>query len=80
MLGGDTAVNGLVWVRGHKEEYDAVERLGSEGWNWENLYQYMKKVTISFPYSCGIEQAGLMTILSYSLLVGESRSTDERTT
>lgn len=43
ILGGDSAVNGLVWVRGAKEEYDALEQLGSSGWNWDSLYKYMKK-------------------------------------
>ncbi|KAJ7590654.1 hypothetical protein C8J56DRAFT_538926 [Mycena floridula] len=44
ILGGDSAINGLVWVRGAKEEYDALEALGSPGWNWAKLYPYMKKV------------------------------------
>jgi hypothetical protein len=37
-------VNGLVWVRGPKEEYDAIEALGSPGWNWDNFYAAMRKV------------------------------------
>jgi choline dehydrogenase-like flavoprotein len=44
VLGGDSAVNGLVWVRGPKEEYDAIEGLGSPGWNWNNFYAAMRKV------------------------------------
>lgn len=47
VLGGDSAVNGLVWVRGAKEEYDAIETLGSASWNWKSLYCYMKKVLSS---------------------------------
>lgn len=48
ILGGDSAVNGLVWVRGAKEEYDAFEDLGSRGWNWNSLYSYMKKVSFEY--------------------------------
>ena len=44
VLGGDSAVNGLVWVRGAQAEYDAYEQLGSPGWNWDNMYAAMKKV------------------------------------
>ncbi|KAG6898025.1 hypothetical protein C0992_007021 [Termitomyces sp. T32_za158] len=43
ILGGDSAVNGLVWVRGAREEYDAFADLGNPGWNWDNFYSAMKK-------------------------------------
>ncbi|KAF8621489.1 hypothetical protein AX15_007776 [Amanita polypyramis BW_CC] len=43
ILGGDSAVNGLVWVRPPKAEYDAFEELGNSGWNWDNMYAAMKK-------------------------------------
>lgn len=37
------ALNFLVWDRASKAEYDAWEELGSQGWNWNNLYKYMRK-------------------------------------
>ncbi|KAF8064121.1 hypothetical protein FPV67DRAFT_1671869 [Lyophyllum atratum] len=43
ILGGGSAVNGLVWVRGPKEEYDAIEDLGNPGWNWDRFYAAMNK-------------------------------------
>ncbi|KAG5639833.1 hypothetical protein DXG03_003031, partial [Asterophora parasitica] len=43
ILGGDSAINGLVWVRGAKEEYDAIESLGNQGWNWNRFYAAMRK-------------------------------------
>ncbi|KAG6908470.1 hypothetical protein DXG01_004473 [Tephrocybe rancida] len=43
ILGGDSAVNGLVWVRGAREEYDAFANLGSPGWNWDRFYLAMKR-------------------------------------
>ncbi|KAG5650469.1 hypothetical protein H0H81_012132 [Sphagnurus paluster] len=43
ILGGGSAVNGLVWVRGAKEEYNAIEDLGNSGWNWNRFYAAMKK-------------------------------------
>ena len=55
ILGGDSAVNGLVWVRPLKEELDAFEQLGNPGWNWNSLYAAMKKACaysfmLGFPY------------------------------
>ncbi|EKM74904.1 hypothetical protein AGABI1DRAFT_109751 [Agaricus bisporus var. burnettii JB137-S8] len=43
VLGGGSAVNGLVWGRPAKEDWDDFERLGSSGWNWENLYGSARK-------------------------------------
>ncbi|CAD6975559.1 unnamed protein product [Tilletia controversa] len=31
------------WDRGSKHEYDAWEELGNKGWNWSNMYRYMRK-------------------------------------
>ncbi|KAF9451318.1 GMC oxidoreductase [Macrolepiota fuliginosa MF-IS2] len=43
VLGGDSAVNGLVWSRPHKADWDDFEKLGSPGWNWNNLYASSRK-------------------------------------
>ncbi|OAD02531.1 GMC oxidoreductase, partial [Mucor lusitanicus CBS 277.49] len=44
LLGGGSAVNGLVWTRGGLKDYDAWEELGNPGWNGSNLFKYFKKV------------------------------------
>ena len=44
ILGGDSSVNGLVWIRPPKADYDAFEQLGNPGWNWNTLYDASKKV------------------------------------
>lgn len=31
-------------IRPSKDEIDALEELGNEGWNWDSLLYYMKKV------------------------------------
>lgn len=43
VLGGSSALNFLVWDRASTVEYDAWEKLGNSGWNWESMYKYMKK-------------------------------------
>ncbi|RYP78206.1 hypothetical protein DL771_000683 [Monosporascus sp. 5C6A] len=35
---------GMTYIRGDKAEFDAWEALGNEGWNWNSLYPYFKKV------------------------------------
>ncbi len=34
VLGGSTAVNGMMWVRGDQEDWDALEAHGNPGWGW----------------------------------------------
>ncbi|KAL5455889.1 hypothetical protein PMIN07_006901 [Paraphaeosphaeria minitans] len=41
--GGTSAVNGMVYIRGDKAQYDAWEELGNRGWNWNTLFASYKK-------------------------------------
>ncbi|CAE6478199.1 unnamed protein product [Rhizoctonia solani] len=43
VLGGSSAISLLIFNRASKVEYDAWERLGNSGWNWNGLLPYMKK-------------------------------------
>ncbi|KAE8373252.1 GMC oxidoreductase-domain-containing protein [Aspergillus bertholletiae] len=49
-LGGSTLVNGGSWTRPDKVQIDSWEKVfGNEGWNWESLFEYMKKAENSRP-------------------------------
>ncbi|MFV0299132.1 MAG: GMC family oxidoreductase [Hyphomicrobiaceae bacterium] len=37
MLGGSSAINGLVWVRGQKLDYDTWAQMGARGWSWQDV-------------------------------------------
>jgi choline dehydrogenase-like flavoprotein len=39
-LGGTTTINGMTYVRAEKEQIDAWEELGNEGWDWDALWEY----------------------------------------
>ncbi|KAG6906660.1 hypothetical protein DXG01_012717 [Tephrocybe rancida] len=43
LLGGTSALNGLVHSRASKAEYDGLQALGNPGWNFETLQDGMKK-------------------------------------
>ncbi|KAJ6485382.1 hypothetical protein C8R47DRAFT_537787 [Mycena vitilis] len=43
VLGGGSAINSGMYLRGNKEEYDALEALGAKGWNWESMFAAVKK-------------------------------------
>ena len=37
VVGGSSAINGMVYNRGTREDYDELERLGNKGWGWDDL-------------------------------------------
>ncbi|MEH6814477.1 MAG: choline dehydrogenase [Motiliproteus sp.] len=43
VLGGSSALNGLLYVRGQKEDYDDWASLGNKGWSYDDILPYFKK-------------------------------------
>ncbi len=37
VVGGSTAINGMNYIRGTREDYDELERLGNKGWGWDDI-------------------------------------------
>lgn len=44
MLGGSSAVNGMVYVRGQPEDYNRMAELGNSGWSWADVAPYFKRL------------------------------------
>ncbi|KAJ7650798.1 alcohol oxidase [Roridomyces roridus] len=44
VLGGSTSVNGLLYTRGSREDFDRFAQVtGDAGWSWDQLIPYMRK-------------------------------------
>ena len=43
-LGGSSSINGLIYVRGQPEDYDAWSAAGTRGWGWKDVLPYFKKL------------------------------------
>ncbi|TEA80282.1 GMC family oxidoreductase [Allopusillimonas ginsengisoli] len=43
-LGGCSSINGLIYVRGQKQDYDHWGELGNRGWSWEECLPYFRKL------------------------------------
>lgn len=43
VLGGSSSINGLLYVRGQAEDYDAWRQLGNTGWSWEDIGPLFKR-------------------------------------
>lgn len=42
-LGGSSAINAMLYVRGQRQDYDHWANLGCDGWDWESVLPYFKK-------------------------------------
>jgi choline dehydrogenase len=42
-LGGGTLLNGMLWNRGGRADYDDWVQLGNPGWSWDDMLPYFKK-------------------------------------
>jgi choline dehydrogenase-like flavoprotein len=43
VLGGSSAINGMVAIRGQAADYDAWASLGLQGWGWTDVLPYFKR-------------------------------------
>ena len=42
-LGGSTSINGMLYVRGDRDDYDQWSKAGNPGWSYEEVLPYFKK-------------------------------------
>jgi choline dehydrogenase len=42
-LGGSSAINGMIFVRGHRSSYDAWHMAGATGWAFDDLLPYFRR-------------------------------------
>ena len=42
-LGGSSLINGMLYLRGHRKDYDQWAALGNAGWSWDEVLPYFKR-------------------------------------
>ena len=43
VLGGSSAINGMLYIRGQAQDYDLWRQLGNTGWAWDDVLPYFKR-------------------------------------
>ncbi|WP_174800479.1 GMC family oxidoreductase [Martelella limonii] len=43
VLGGSSSLNGLLYVRGQRQDYDRWAQMGNRGWSWEEVLPLFKR-------------------------------------
>jgi choline dehydrogenase len=43
VLGGSSALNGMIYVRGHRSDYDSWAAAGNEGWSYDDVLPLFKR-------------------------------------
>jgi choline dehydrogenase len=47
VIGGSSSINGMVYVRGHAQDYDGWEAMGAAGWGYRHVLPYFKRLETS---------------------------------
>lgn len=42
-LGGSSAINAMLYIRGHRKDYDGWAEMGCKGWSWDEVLPYFRR-------------------------------------
>ena len=58
VLGGSSSINGLLYIRGQRADYDGWRQMGCEGWAWDDVEPYFRRSENQERGACEVHGAG----------------------
>ncbi|MBU6257080.1 MAG: GMC family oxidoreductase N-terminal domain-containing protein [Burkholderiales bacterium] len=58
LLGGSSSINGMLYVRGHRLDYDGWVEQGAAGWGWDDLLPYFMRTEDQHSLDGGLHGRG----------------------
>lgn len=58
VLGGSSAINGLIANRGHRDDYDQWQEMGCTGWSWNDVLPYFLRLEDFGPGASELHHVG----------------------
>ncbi len=58
VLGGSSAINGMIYMRGQAADYDGWRQLGLTGWSWDDVLPYFLRQEDHHAGACDMHGAG----------------------
>jgi choline dehydrogenase-like flavoprotein len=58
VVGGSSAINGMIYMRGQAADYDGWRQLGLEGWGWDDVLPFFKRHEDHYAGASGLHGAG----------------------
>ncbi len=43
VIGGSSSINAMVYIRGHRRDFESWQAMGNIGWGWEDVLPYFKR-------------------------------------
>lgn len=47
-LGGSSSINGMIYNRGQRADFDELERLGNPGWGWRTMWPIFERIEAEY--------------------------------
>lgn len=66
--GGSSAINGMIFIRGAQSDFEAWGKLGNNGWDWDSVLPYFRKMETADKYADNDAYRGGMGPLHVSTL------------